>query len=72
LRHVNQYVVGLALAAIGNIASAELARDCAPDVEKLLDCPNPYIRKKVCIDQTCSTIDPVHFFLSEMSLLSMV
>ena len=44
---MNQYVVGLALAAIGNIASAELARDCAPDVEKLLDYPNPYIRKKV-------------------------
>jgi hypothetical protein len=40
-------VVGLALAAIGNIASSELARDCAPEVEKLLDCPNPYIRKKV-------------------------
>jgi len=49
LRHVNQYVVGLALAAIGNIASAELARDCAPEVEKLLDCPNPYIRKKAAL-----------------------
>ena len=49
LRHLNQYVVGLALAAIGNIASSELARDCAPEVEKLLDCPNPYIRKKAAL-----------------------
>jgi AP-1 complex subunit gamma-1 len=49
LYHVNQYVVGLALAAIGNIASAELARDCAPEVEKLLDASNPYIRKKAAL-----------------------
>eukprot|EP00877_Chromochloris_zofingiensis_P004784 jgi/Chrzof1/14306/Cz08g32120.t1 len=44
--HKNQYIVGLALAALGNICSAEMARDLAPDVERLLESSNPYIRKK--------------------------
>lgn len=47
LRNSNQYIVGLALAAIGNIGSIEIARDCAPLVEQLLSSSNPYIRKKV-------------------------
>lgn len=45
----NQYIVGLALAALGNICSAEMARDLAPDVERLLEDPNPYIRKKAAL-----------------------
>ncbi|KXZ55609.1 hypothetical protein GPECTOR_2g1159 [Gonium pectorale] len=45
----NMYIVGLALVALGNICSAEMARDLAPDVEKLMDCPAPYIRKKAAL-----------------------
>ncbi|MEW5304167.1 MAG: hypothetical protein WDW36_006798 [Sanguina aurantia] len=49
LNHKNQYIVGLALAALGNICSAEMARDLAPDVEKLLDSQNSYVRKKAAL-----------------------
>jgi len=45
----NPYIVGLSLAALGNICSAEMARDLAPDVEKLMENPNPYIRKKAAL-----------------------
>lgn len=45
----NQYNVGLALTALGNICSAEMARDLAPEVEKLLGTTNPYIRKKAAL-----------------------
>ncbi|EFJ49536.1 hypothetical protein VOLCADRAFT_101862 [Volvox carteri f. nagariensis] len=48
----NMYIVGLALTGdvltCGHI-SAEMARDLAPDVEKLMDCPAPYIRKKAAL-----------------------
>nr|KAJ0204782.1 hypothetical protein LSAT_V11C500292730 [Lactuca sativa] len=36
LNHTNQYIVGLALCALGNICSVEMARDLAPEVERLL------------------------------------
>jgi AP-1 complex subunit gamma-1 len=52
LRNSNQYIVGLALAAIGNIGSIEIARDCAPLVEQLLSSSNPYIRKKAALSVT--------------------
>lgn len=39
--------MGLALCALGNICSAEMARDLAPEVEKLLQFRDPNIRKKV-------------------------
>lgn len=48
----SQYVVGLALCALGNICSAEMARDLAPSLEKLLDAPNSFIRKKSAL---CAT-----------------
>eukprot|EP00005_Dracoamoeba_jomungandri_P004247 CAMPEP_0174259080 /NCGR_PEP_ID=MMETSP0439-20130205/7962_1 /TAXON_ID=0 /ORGANISM="Stereomyxa ramosa, Strain Chinc5" /LENGTH=834 /DNA_ID=CAMNT_0015342833 /DNA_START=45 /DNA_END=2549 /DNA_ORIENTATION=+ len=46
LDHPNPFVVGLALGAVANIASAEIARDASSDVQKLLGSSNPYIRKK--------------------------
>lgn len=45
----NQYIVGLALTALGNICSTEMARDLGPELEKLLSSTNPYIRKKAAL-----------------------
>ena len=49
LNHSNQFVVGLALCALGNICSAEMARDLAPEVERLLQNRDPNTKKKVLI-----------------------
>lgn len=49
LNHTNQYIVGLALCALGNICSAEMARDLAPEVERLLKFRDPNIRKKAAL-----------------------
>ncbi|CAA3000016.1 AP-1 complex subunit gamma-2-like [Olea europaea subsp. europaea] len=49
LSHTNQYIVGLALCALGNICSAEMARDLAPEVERLLQFRDPNIRKKAAL-----------------------
>jgi AP-1 complex subunit gamma-1 len=49
LTHLNQFVVGLALSALGNVGSAQMGRDLAPDVEQLLASPNAYIRKKAAL-----------------------
>jgi len=49
LHHQNQYVVGLALTAIGNIASADIARDLSSEVERHLRNTNHYIRKKAAL-----------------------
>ncbi|KAG1364069.1 AP-1 complex subunit gamma-2 [Cocos nucifera] len=49
LNHSNQYIVGLALCALGNICSAEMARDLAPEVERLLQTRDPNIKKKAAL-----------------------
>jgi AP-1 complex subunit gamma-1 len=49
LNHSNQFIVGLALCALGNICSAEMARDLAPEVERLLQNRDPNTKKKVLI-----------------------
>ncbi|XP_008781938.1 AP-1 complex subunit gamma-2-like isoform X1 [Phoenix dactylifera] len=49
LNHSNQYIVGLALCALGNICSAEMARDLAPEVERLLQIRDPNIKKKAAL-----------------------
>lgn len=45
----NQYTVGLALCALGNICSVEMARDLSPEVERLLASSNSFIRKKAAL-----------------------
>ena len=49
LSHSNQNIVGLALCTLGNIASAEMARDLFQEVEKLLGASNSYIRRKAAL-----------------------
>lgn len=49
LAHSNQYIVGLALCTLGNIAGQEMSRDLCNDVEKLLGSSNSYIRKKAAL-----------------------
>ncbi|CAM6128159.1 unnamed protein product [Calypogeia fissa] len=49
LNHSNQFIVGLALCSLGNIGSVEMARDLAPEVDKLLQNNNSYIRKKAAL-----------------------
>ncbi|KAI0169447.1 Adaptor protein complex AP-1 gamma subunit [Hypoxylon sp. FL1284] len=49
LGHSNQYVVGLALCTLGNIASIEMSRDLFPEIETLVSTANPYIRRKAAL-----------------------
>lgn len=49
LNHSNMYVVGLALATFGNIASEEMARDLSEEVARLMGSSNTYIRRKAAI-----------------------
>jgi hypothetical protein len=41
--------VGLALAAVGNLATADMARDLASEIMKLLNGASPYLRKKAAL-----------------------
>lgn len=45
----NPYVVGLALSALGNISSTDMARDLSNEVEKFFRNQNPYLRKKAAL-----------------------
>lgn len=47
MNHTNMYAVGLALCTFADIASEEMSRDLANEIEKLLGSSNTYIRKKV-------------------------
>jgi len=46
LSHPNQYVVGLALASVGNLGNGDMGRILIPDVEKCMRGSNPYLKKK--------------------------
>jgi len=45
----NKFVVGLALCTIGNLATTDMSRDLAPEVDKHLKSETPYLRKKACL-----------------------
>ena len=74
LNHSNQYVVGLALCTLGNIASIEMSRDLFPEIETLLSTANPYIRRKaaICAMRICRKVPDLqeHFLAKAKMLLS--
>jgi AP-1 complex subunit gamma-1 len=74
LGHSNQFVVGLALCTLGNIASVEMSRDLFPEIESLLSTANPYIRRKaaLCAMRICRKVPDLqeHFLEKAAALLS--
>lgn len=73
LGHSNQYVVGLALCTLGNIASVEMSRDLFSEIEKLISTANPYIRRKaaLCAMRICRKVPDLqeHFIEKATALL---
>ncbi|KAK4541405.1 hypothetical protein LTR36_008006 [Oleoguttula mirabilis] len=72
LNHNNQYIVGLALCTLGNIASVEMSRDLFPEVETILSSSNPYIRRKaaLCAMRICRKVpDLQEHFIDKAKLL---
>lgn len=73
LGHSNQYVVGLALCTLGNIASVEMSRDLFSEIEKLVSTANPYIRRKaaLCAMRICRKVPDLqeHFIEKAAALL---
>ncbi|EED20006.1 AP-1 adaptor complex subunit gamma, putative [Talaromyces stipitatus ATCC 10500] len=74
LKHSNQYIVGLALCTLGNIASVEMSRDLFTEVESLITTANPYIRRKaaLCAMRICRKVPDLqeHFLEKAKILLS--
>lgn len=52
LNSQTQFVVGLALCALGAICSPEMCRDLAGEIERLMKSSNTYIKKKATL---CAT-----------------
>ena len=52
LNNGNQYIVGLALCTIGNLATQDMSRDLATEVYKHLRSGSPYVRKKATLAMT--------------------
>lgn len=67
-------MVGLALCALGNIASIEMSRDLFGEVENLIATANPYIRRKaaLCAMRICRKVPDLqeHFIDKAKALLS--
>ncbi|KAG5950585.1 hypothetical protein E4U53_004805 [Claviceps sorghi] len=74
LGHSNQYIVGLALCTLGNIASIEMSRDLFPEIEALVATSNPYIRRKaaLCAMRICRKVPDLqeHFLEKATHLLA--
>ncbi|KAK4250737.1 adaptin N terminal region-domain-containing protein [Corynascus novoguineensis] len=74
LSHSNQYVVGLALCTLGNIASVEMSRDLFSEIESLVSTANPYIRRKaaLCAMRICRKVPDLqeHFIEKAAQLLT--
>lgn len=74
LSHSNQYIVGLALCTLGNIASVEMSRDLFTEIETLISTANPYIRRKaaLCAMRICRKVPDLqeHFVEKATQLLS--
>ncbi|KAJ9142762.1 AP-1 complex subunit gamma [Pleurostoma richardsiae] len=74
LSHSNQYVVGLALCTLGNIASVEMSRDLFAEIEQLISTSNPYIRRKaaLCAMRICRKVPDLqeHFVEKATHLLA--
>ncbi|POR33431.1 AP-1 complex subunit gamma-1 [Tolypocladium paradoxum] len=74
LGHSNQYIVGLALCTLGNIASIEMSRDLFPEIETLVSTSNPYIRRKaaLCAMRICRKVPDLqeHFLEKATHLLA--
>lgn len=49
LNNQNHFIVALALAAVGNVASADMARDLVMDVDRHLRGDNEHLRKKAAL-----------------------
>ncbi|RVE61647.1 hypothetical protein OJAV_G00172610 [Oryzias javanicus] len=49
LSHSNQYVQSLALCTLACMGSAEMCRDLAPEIDRLLQSSNSYIKKKAAL-----------------------
>jgi AP-1 complex subunit gamma-1 len=45
----NKFVSGLALCAVGNLATTDMSRDLLPEVDKHLKSNHLYLRKKACL-----------------------
>ena len=45
----NQYIQALSLVAIGNLATADMARDLSTDVERILRGSSSYLKKKAAL-----------------------
>ncbi|KIK99344.1 hypothetical protein PAXRUDRAFT_822821 [Paxillus rubicundulus Ve08.2h10] len=74
MNHSNTYVVGLGLCTFANIASEEMSRDLANEIEKLLGSSNTYIRKKaaLCALRVIKKVPDLtdHFISKAKSLLT--
>ncbi|TWU74715.1 clathrin associated protein complex large subunit [Metarhizium rileyi] len=74
LGHSNQYIAGLALCTLGNIASIEMSRDLFPEIETLISTSNPYIRRKaaLCAMRICRKVPDLqeHFLEKATNLLA--
>lgn len=66
------YVVGLGLCTFANIASEEMSRDLANEIEKLLGSSNTYIRKKVLSPSHPFALSLILYFQAALCALRVI